>query len=206
MTSSLSIPNRFTASTTIVSDEVDENSTAIETWADAIPDGDLASPNNSVYKTIMNTAAIQSGGTATGTYYMGAAGVNATGTATTAFVPPLLFRFTSGDYTVGSLTAKFRVNMQIFVGATSPSTVTYTAGLYPVTISAGNWTLGTVVTGSTALSSGLATNTISPFTSGDFAHTALLTDPGPYCLGFVIGSTTTPSGGGIEMSLQVRNV
>lgn len=176
--------------------------------ATGVLDADLASPNNSAYKTLQGVRATPDGNS-TGTYFFGqvnSSGVCSLLSGAMTTTPQQMFRFTSGDFTAGSLTTKFRVNMQVSVGSTSPSTVTFTAGLYPLTISAGNWALGTVVTGSTALSSGLATNTISPFTSGDFSASALLTDPGHYVLGAVIGSITVPASIQVHAQLQTRNV
>lgn len=174
--------------------------------AGSIPDSKLASPNNSVYKTIMSASAYF-GGKSSGASIFGFSPNDAGVGASTTLAPiPLFFDYASGEYSVGSLTTKFRVKMEVAVGSTSPSTVTFTAGLYPVTVSAGNFAFGTVTTGSTALSSGLATNTISRFNSGDFSASALANDPGAYVLGVVIGSITVPAGIALNVQLQTRNV
>jgi hypothetical protein len=169
----------------------------------SVTDAKIASPNNSVYKSLL-VGGVGNPAAATGTYYFLNSGGNtlgATGTATTT-TGPLVYEVLAADHSVGSLTSKMRVKLVVSVGAASPSTVTLTAGLYPLTISAGNFTMGTVVTGSTAASSGLATNTISRFNSGDFTIPA----DGPYVLGVVIGSITVPAGINLTAQLQTRNV
>lgn len=179
--------------------------TSIKIANGTVADGDLASPNNSVFKLLLQEVCGSTN--ATGTYHFTQGSTLSTGASTGAAGTgsPRLFDYASGDYAVAGLTTRFRVKLEIHVGATSPSTVTFTAGLYPVTIVAGVWTLGTVVAGSTALSSGLATNTISRFNSGDFAASALLSDPGTYVLGVVVGSITVPAGITIAAQLQTRN-
>lgn len=175
----------------------------IRTEVNALADTNLVSPNNTVYKTLLAASAYM-GTAVVGTYFVNQGGNYASGATTNN--PPVILDFVSGEYAVGSKTTKFRVKMEVMVGATSPSTVTLQAGLYPVTISGGNYTLGTVVTGSTALSSGLSTNNPYRFNSGDFAASALLTDPGIYALGIVVGSITVPAGIAAAVQLQTRNV
>lgn len=175
-----------------------------------VTDAKLASPNNSVYRTVASTHLASAAGITSGAV----PGVLATATAWgtggigTAGLGYGLFNFGSSDYVVAGLTTKFRVQMEVSVGATSPSTVTFNGGLYPLTVSGGALNPGTVVTGSTTGTSptpSLATNTLSRYTSSDFAASALLSDPGTYALGFVVGSITVPISIGVTMRLQQRN-
>lgn len=176
----------------------------------AVTDTALASPNNSVYRTVASTHLASAAGITSGAV----PGVLATATAWgtggigTSGLGYGLFNFGSSDYAVAGLTTKFRVQMEVSVGATSPSTVTFNGGLYPLTVSGGALNPGTVVTGSTTGTSptpSLATNTLSRYTSSDFAASALLSDPGTYVLGFVVGSITVPTAIGVTMRLQQRN-
>lgn len=172
---------------------------------DWVTDDHLESPNNSAYKSVaLGTLSVA--GTGVGTYYATNGGLQGPGAGALGLVAmPYLWRYTSGDFAVSSKTTKFRVKLSVAVGNTSPSTVALTAGLYPISVTAGQWTLGTVVTGSTAASSGLTTNNVFGFTSSDFSASALLTDPGQYVIGVVVGSITVPSNIVVAWELQVRN-
>jgi hypothetical protein len=167
-----------------------------------VTDAKLASPANATYRTVMEGGVV-AGGATVNTWYITTAGTaSVSGSATTNF-PPMTFRYLSGDFSPGALTTRFRVTMDVLVGATSPSTTVLTAGLYPVTISGGNYTLGTVVTGSTVASSSLATNTISPFDTSDFAASALTTNT-LYALAFAVTSITVPAGIGANLTLTTH--
>lgn len=179
--------------------------------AATVDDSNLVSPNNSAYKTIMFGSGQNIGGTGATGVHIWYPGITAStpwqqSGFSTATALPLPWRFASTDYAVAGKTTKFRLKMNVIVGSTSPSTVTFTLGLYPLSISAGTAVAGTVVTGSTALSSGLATNNIYPFTSGDFSASALLTDPGNYVIGVNVGSISAPNGIGVAWELQYRHV
>jgi hypothetical protein len=109
------------------------------------------------YRTLLTLpASIASQGVATYTFQPSGLAL-ATGGATTSIIVP--FELLAADHAVTGLSTKLRVKMVVSVGSTSPGTSVVTAGLYPLTIAAGNWTLGTVTSGSTAASSALATNT-----------------------------------------------
>lgn len=186
-----------------IKEQINGKIEAVNLAASTVTDAKLASPNNSVYKTLL-TGGAYIGAKGVGTYYLSAeGGVRATGAATTE-PPPLLFQFAKADYEVGSKSQKLRIRSQVTVGSTSPSTVKVNVKLFPLTISAGTYALGTAVTSSSANSSGLATNTISSFTSesGDFAFPS----DGVYCLGVVVESITVPSGIAVSAQLQTRNV
>jgi hypothetical protein len=138
-----------------------------------------------------------------GTTYMfvvgGSLGVSGS-LATSSGTLPQLIQWVAADGLIASKTQKLRLRMQVVVGSTSPSTTVITGGLYPVTISAGNYTLGTVVSGATAASSGLATNTISSFVSSD----ATIPADGAYCLGVAITTLSVPLGIQANLTLQTR--
>lgn len=173
-----------------------------------VTDAKLASPNNSVYRTISQTPVSYFGTAPTGTYFFlatsGGAAATGTSTGTGGTAPQGLIYFDGPDYTVSGLTQKLRIRQQVIVGSTSPSTVTLNCGLYPVTVSSGNWTLGTVISSSATSTSGLATNTISSFTSASGDFTIPL--GGAYALGVVVGSITVPAGIHVAAQLQTRNV
>lgn len=176
-----------------------------------IPDGSvtdekLASPNNSAYKPL-HRSPFSVAGASTGTYTTFAESLGslapASGTST-ASGPLNLFRLLSTDTTVANKTQTLLIRQQVIVGSTSPSTVTLNCGLYPVTISAGNYVIGSLVPDSATATSGLATNGIFNFASalGDFAFPANAT----YCLGIVIGSITCPAGIQSTALLETRHV
>lgn len=217
MTSSLVIPNdNFVANSTIVSAEVDANFATIETWADAIPDGDLASPNNSTYKTLL-TATAYLGLDATASTYVIApaltAGLGMQATTNTFFsagvadpnVVPAIY-FDDADYTVGGLTQKLRVRGQIHANATAPA-MNFLFGLYPFTPGGGadalTITLGTVVTGSTANVVGAGANATTNATGTD----CTIPSDGAYCLGVVTsGTIANNSAVMVTAQLQSRSV
>jgi len=173
--------------------------------ADAtVTDTKLASPNNSTRKTILDAGGYLGGATTGAWAWIPTSGTSftiSTGFATTA-TPPPLWQFVTADHAVANKTTNFRVDMQVAVGSTSPSTVVITAGLYAVTISGGSYVF-TLVSGSTAGSSGLATNTISKFSSSTFAASALTTTS-MYTFGVAVTSINVPLGISANFQL-VRN-
>jgi hypothetical protein len=182
----------------------DGSITTAEILDGTISDTDLASPNNSVYR-LAHAQTSGIGGAVAGTYSSTSAGAYAISGATTVQNNPIpLFYFLPADFTVASKTTYFRVRMVVTVGSTSPSTVVFTAGLYPVTVSAGNYTLGTVVTGSTVASSGLTTNNNFKFDTSDFAASAL-SSGSSYALGVVVSSITAPTGIDLNLRLDMRH-
>lgn len=169
----------------------------------AIADTQLASPNNATQKAIFNAGAYF-GGSGAATYYPSIAGTAIANSSATTGSPPLIFTFVTADHAVAGKTTNFRTDMQIAVGSTSPSTTVITAGLYPLTIASGNYTLGTVVTGSTIGSSGLTTNTVSKFSSSVYAASALTTAT-PYVIGVVVSTLTVPAGISVNVTINRAN-
>lgn len=187
-----------------------------------IVDSKLASPNNSVYRTLLAVAVPvgDNAGVGAGTYQF-----NAKWNSTTPHVGPLqsaegqsfasavispLFTpyiyFDDADYTVASKTQKLRVRAQIACNATAPA-ITFTVGLYPVTVAGGadtlTFTLGTVVAGSTVAFASPSASTIAQSNSGDLT----IPSDGAYAFGFVTsGVPAANSASLISAQLQTRNV
>lgn len=185
-------------------DQINGNLDADNLANGAVTDAKLASPNNGVYKTLVTANAYMSA-QIVAVYYVSITGKRwASGypVSDTQEVQPHVLYFDDADYAVASKTQKLRVRMQVAVGSTSPSTTVLTGGLYPISVSGGNWTLGSVVSGTTAASTGLATNTLSSFASSD----ATIPSDGAYCLGVAVTSATVPSGIAVSLQLQTRNV
>lgn len=179
-----------------------------------VTDAKLANPNNGVYRTLISMPFTVIAGT-TSSASAKTLNSGSGGWVTSASIGSVgqtiglpVFDFLAADYTVGSLTTKFRVKMQVMVGSTSPSTVTFNGGLYPLSVSTNDYALGTVVTGSTTgttATPSLTTSTISRYASSDFAASAL-TDSTTYSFGVVVGSITVPSSIAIAFQLQMRHV
>jgi hypothetical protein len=79
--------------------------------------------------------------------------------------------FDDADFTVASKTQRLRVRAQVWTNGTAPG-ITFTTGLYPVTVVGGadalNAIPGTVVTGSTVAIASPVINSITQGNSGDF--------------------------------------
>lgn len=172
-------------------------------------DTSLASPNNSVYRTLLVAGGAAITDLAAGTYFLpatgnlglsgGAGNIFSAGTATPA---PLLY-FDDADYTVGSKTQKLYLRAQVSTNATAWSSVTATFGLYPVTFAGGNdvltMTLGTVVSGSTVAIANPGASATSQGNSGDFT----IPSDGQYCLGVVTSAQLTNNAASL-LSAQLR--
>lgn len=206
MASSLIIPNTFTASTTAKSAEVNSNFTTIQTWADAIPDGDLTSPNNSTYKTILSGGAIVEADLfAADTYIPTESSTFARSATATDAGPPAAVYFDDADYVVAGLTQKLRVRMLIFTNATAPA-ISFTGGFYPITVAGGaddlNYTVGTVIAGSTVLLTTPSASSVTQGNSGDFTIPA----DGAHCLAVAVsGAGAASAKVAIRLDLQTRN-
>ncbi|MGH2964391.1 MAG: hypothetical protein ACRDMH_03285 [Solirubrobacterales bacterium] len=146
----------------------------------SVTDGQLTSPNNATYATLLTTAGVLSGGPSANTYLLGSAGAASrmwgSGEAITVNTTPSptgpdSIRFVSSDHAVNGLTTKLLVRVEVAVNATAPA-INYTAGLYPLTVAGGsgilNFTAGTVVTGSTAAVNAPGASGTSVNNSGDF--------------------------------------
>lgn len=107
---------------------------------------------------------------------------------------------TAADLALSGLTTKLRVTGLITTVATAPA-VNFVIGLYPLTISAGNFTLGTVVAGSTVTINAPAANALTSAAGSDFTIPA----DGTYAFGYTV-SGTPAANGLVHGILQWRNV
>jgi hypothetical protein len=167
-------------------------------------------PNNTAYQTIFRADGRFADAAAGGTYMLRNSGTtlvtSTTAIATPGYVPT--FQFRTADYTATGMTQKLRVLMQIATNSVSVGTVTFTAGLYPVTVAGAasniTYTLGTVTPNSNLnpiVNPG--TSTFTNQDSGDFTIPA----DGAYTLGVVTsGAQTTTAVPIVNVWLQIRNV
>jgi len=183
----------------------------LKTWVNGanVTDANLASPNNSAYKTLL----VEHGGTgadlAAGTYLMRRSGdpLASGGTISSSAGMFSLLYFDDADFLVGGLTQKLRLRAQVSTNATAWSSVTATFGLYPVTFAGGADalvpTLGTVVTGSTVAAANPLASTPNSYVGTDFA----IPSDGVYAIGFVLSATLTNNALALlSAQLQTRNV
>lgn len=140
-----------------------------------IPDAGLASPNNVAYKVIRQDAGVFGDTYVAGTYHLipnGSPSGSGGATAATAvgYIDP-------ADYGVAGLTTKYRLTATLLTNATAPGTITFTAGFYPVSASAGgadvaSFTAGVVTSGSTVAFTNPSASTLNQGNSGDFTAPA----------------------------------
>lgn len=127
--------------------------------------------------------------------------------ATAATAGLSVFHVDPADYAAGSRVTTGKVKLTLLTNAAAPG-ITFTAGLYPVTASAGgngvnSITLGAVVTSSTAAIATPALSTLSNAVSADFTVPAA----GYYALGVVTsGSTAANSTVALHASYRVKQV
>jgi len=142
------------------------------------------------YQTILQAQLIPTADLAAATYHFPIVGSTpvASGATTNFFMASIYFD--DADMTATSMTQKLRLRFQVHTNATQP-TITFTAGLYPVTFAGGAdtiaATLGTVVSGSTVAIASPAASLTTQGNSGDFAIPA----DGQYALGVVLGAQLT---------------
>ncbi len=84
---------------------------------------------------------------------------------------------------------RLRLSAGAFVGSTAPAR-TYTFGLYPITLSGNNATMGTVVSGTTATLTTPSSGDLREITPVQFS----LPSDGKYTIGYVVDSATNPLG------------
>lgn len=187
------------------------NASGVPTYTTGMPDTSLASPNNSVYRTLFQADTFFTGDMAVGTYMMGRMGRTsgtaiANGVDANAIYLPPIFYFDDADYTVAGKTQKLRIRALVTANATQP-TITFTFGLYPITVTgtADNltFTLGTVVTGSTVVAASPLASTPNPYVNTDFTVPA----DGAYTFGVVTSAQlTNDSAVSLHAQLQTRNI
>jgi hypothetical protein len=175
--------------------------------AAAIVDSKLASPNNSVYKTIFAGAAAITGATV-GPRFFRADGFVPVGDGLDTTIPIGLIYFDNTDFTVGSKTQKLRLRAQAHVNGTAPA-ITMTVGLVQVTAVSGpvanqiRYTMSSFITGSTVAFASPGANSQNQGNSGDFTIPA----DGYYALAAnFTGSQAANSFVGLNAQLQTRNV
>jgi hypothetical protein len=116
-------------------------------------------------------------------------------------LPKLRYNATDHDRT-GFLT-QFLLRAQVSCNATSAASITFTFGVYPVTVAGAadtvTYTLGGVVTGTTTTA---IAGTVSNITNGASAVQDMTGVTGTYCLGCVT-SGTLPNNSAIELSAQL---
>ena len=146
--------------------------------AASIADDRLASPNNSVYRTVSEVIGSLgiSGAVGNGSYFFkqDAAGVLAASTSDGSV--PAVMAFDPADYAVAGKTLKLNLFTGYFGNGTAPG-ATFKVGLYPVSASGGaanliNLDLDTVVTGSQVTFTTPGANGRLSGTSGDFTAPA----------------------------------
>lgn len=189
-----------------LADVINGNIDADNLANNAVTDAKMASPNNSIYKTLLVASTILSADVAAGTYMLSGAGNLPSGGGATAAAFPMIY-FDDADYTVGSLTQKLRLRAQVNTNATAWSSVTATFGLYPATFAGGaddlGITLGTVVSGSTVAIANPSASTTNQGNSGDFT----IPSDGQFCIGVVTSATLTNNARSLlTAQLQTRNV
>jgi hypothetical protein len=165
-----------------------------------LPDANLTSPNNAVWKTLMSGSGYI-GGFATGTYYLNETTGIITGTPTTV-QPPMVWQNTIADQAVAGKTTYLRMRLTVMVGATSPSTVTLSLALAGLTIAAGNYTVNVVGWGPAA-SAGLATNTVTTFVGGVISPVTITA--GAFVPRLVVGSIAVPAGIAVSWEIQYNH-
>jgi hypothetical protein len=176
-----------------------------------ITDANLASPNNSAYRALLQSTAGVSNDATAATYIMsGDLGKYASG-ATLAFAaneilaPPMIY-FDDADFTVASKTQKLRIRAHVLTNATAPA-ITFTVGLYPVTCAGSadsfTFTLGTLVTGSGAAVASPSASAVTAGAGTDFTIPA----DGGYALGVVTSGTIANNAAALVYGqLQTRSV
>lgn len=152
--------------------------------AGSVTDTQLASPNNSFYRTLSEVVGSvgAAGAVANGTYLFKSETAGATPVGTSNNVIPLVLGFDPADYVVAGKTLQLSLYSSLFVNATAAG-ATFKVGLYPITTSAGaanqiNLDVGAVVAGSEVTFTTPGANTRSQGSSGDFAAPA----QGPYAI------------------------
>lgn len=189
---------------TVGEDTVGEQVTSAQIKDATIVDADLASPNNSAYKTLVDWRYGVLADTVTaGTYVMFDGMVLPTANSS----PFAAVYLDPADHAVTGLTTRYRVRGVWITNTQAAPAITCTFGLYPVATAAGaadvvSMTLGTVVTGSTAAIASPAVSTRNQAVSGDFTAPAA----GYYALSVVTSGTPVADSRGILLAyLQGRN-
>lgn len=177
--------------------------TAAKIANETITDAKLASPNNSVYRTITREGLHNYQETSNVTKYFIHDGALVVAATVKIGEAVNMLYYSSEDYAVAGKTTKLRLRGQMFIGGTAPAQ-TLTISMYPVTaVAAGLFTIGAAVAGSGVAFVAPGANTNNQANSGDFTPPA----NGYYIFG-VSTSGATAAGSLVDAAfqLQVRNV
>jgi hypothetical protein len=83
-----------------------------------------------------------------------------------------VFYFVAADYAITGMTTKMKLRSQTLCNATAAGTMTFITGLYPLNVAGGTddmtWTVGTIVTGSTATATNPGASTVTSAVSSEF--------------------------------------
>ncbi len=166
--------------------------------------------NNASYSTLLAVASSHTAAKVAGTYALGYGDVAAVGGTGTLY-PLASIYLAAADYpTVGALTTKLRLRIQLHCNDVAPFTGTFTFGLFPITrpgTSGGAglciFTIGTVVAGSNgAVFTNPAADSSATAVGSDFALPA----DGHYVIAMVTSQTmATSSHVHAHAELQIRN-
>lgn len=209
----------FVAQTAITSDQMDANFAAIATFfnttgvnvyqAGTVDGTAMAAGPFAAYRTIFQQNGTIAAGSVAATYYHPVGAVALASAASTAAntVQVPMFNIQSADYAIAGKTTKLSLRVNMYFNATAPGTITFTTGLYPVTIAGGaavfTPSLGTVVSGSTVAVVNPSASTFSTGSSGSFA----LPSNGAYTIGTVLSATAAANSlTGITATLMVNHV
>lgn len=174
----------------------------------AITDANLASPNNSVWRTVATAASLTYNGLGT-SYYFISSGATATPTTSGAdnsvgsFVYPAVVDLRSADFSVAGLTTYVRIKSVFHSNATALG-YNLETGIASFTVGGGTgaikWTIG-----SSAASATFTTPSASTATVANGTAVALPSD-GVYAF-YMKPSGSAPSNhlAGVQVSLQVRH-
>lgn len=122
------------------------------------------------------------------------------GATSTGVLPVTRLLAAQGD--IAGTTTNYRLNTQVCTNGSTPGTMTFIFGLYPVTVGGAadtlTFTLGTVVAGSTVTHTNPAINNILPVTGSVFTPAV----SGTYCLGCVTNATLG-NNAAVQLSAQL---
>lgn len=201
----LTIPNSFSAGTTIQSSQVNANNSAIVTWSqNGLSDDNLSSSAGmyTAYRTIGTaTSLIQNSTGGAADYWLTPGGSPRVESVDTTVQINSIY-LASADYAISGRTSKLRIRAQVYVNGTTPA-ATITVGLFPVSSVAGaagffQATLGTVVSGSTVPFSPTS-GTKNQGNSGDFTFPA----DGDYAIGITL-STNLAANSIVSLAAQLQ--
>jgi hypothetical protein len=156
------------------------------------------------YRKLHDITVVYTDALTAGTYAFGGGGTLASGVSNTVIRDA--FPIVAADHSVTLLTAKLRLRASVLSNATAAA-ITFTFGLYPVTVAGGadtlQFTLGTVVAGSTAAIASPTASTATTATGSDFSLPA----DGTYALGVVTSGTVgANSYGSLYCEIDVHHV